>query len=460
MAPETDFDTLVLEHRRLARRLAQRYARKADQREDLEQVAYLGLVKAARRFQPERGVAFTTYALPTILGELRRFCRDTRWAVHVPRVMQERVQELRRFEDGYIGEHGRSANTVEAATALGWLEEDVLEARMAAGCLSAQSLNATLRTPEGTVGEVIECLGDEDTGFADADRRDELQRAMSRLTDRERRAIRLRGEAGCSTPEIAHRMGLSDPQASRLVSRAVRRLRAALDGDTLTVAPREDPFVRLADADPDLFASVPDDSRSAVVARRMTLPLGRWRGPSEEPEMLGLLVLSGALLRTITLDGKPRAELIGPGDLIPRDERSGALPAEATWQVVQPAELAVLSDSLCRWPSVVDALLRRAADRTHALAVQLAIADLRRAEDRLLRLFRALADRWGRRVPNGVAISVPLTHQMIAMLVGVHRPAATGALRRLQSEGRLRRTARDRWLLADSDPRSALRLAA
>ncbi len=459
MAPETDFDTLVLAHQRLARRLAQRYARSAEQREDLEQVAYLGLVKAARRYDPDRGVAFTTYALPTILGELRRFCRDTRWAVHVPRLMQERVQALRRVEDAHLAAHGSAVNTAEAATKLKWSEEDVLEARMAAGCLSAQSLNATLRTADGTVGEVIECIGDEDSGFDDADRRDELQRALSRLTHGERRAIRLRGEAGCSTPEIARSMGLSSPQASRLVSRAVRRLRAALDGDALTLAPREDPFVRLADADPDLFAGVPADARPATVARRMALPVGRWRGPVEE-RVLGLLVLDGALLRTVTLDGKPRAELIGPGDLIRRDEYSGSLPAESSWRVVQPAELAVLSESLCRWPSVVDALLRRAANRTHALAVQLAIGDLRRAEDRLLGLFGALADRWGRRVPDGIVISVPLTHEMIAMLVGVHRPAATSALRRLEREGRLRRTARDRWLLTDVRERPALRLAA
>src|SRR5687767_14342845 len=118
MAPQTDFETLVLEHQRLARRLAQRYARNADQREDLEQVAYLGLVKAARRYEPERGVAFTTYALPTILGELRRFCRDTRWAVHVPRLLQERVQQLRRLEDAHAAERGSSASTAEAADAL------------------------------------------------------------------------------------------------------------------------------------------------------------------------------------------------------------------------------------------------------------------------------------------------------------------------------------------------------
>jgi CRP-like cAMP-binding protein len=150
-----------------------------------------------------------------------------------------------------------------------------------------------------------------------------------------------------------------------------------------------------------------------------------------------------------------RAELIGPGDVILYDESS-----PAQWQVIQPAELAVLNESLRRWPAVVDALLRRAADRTHAFAVQLAIAGLRRSDDRLLTLFRALAERWGQRTQDGIAIPVPLTHETIALLAGVHRPAVRSALRRLEHEGRLRRPARDRWLLADACERPGLPLAA
>ena len=106
--PDADADELVLRHRRLARHLAHRFARGGEPREDLEQVAYLGLVKAARRFDAERGVAFSTFAMPTVLGELRRFCRDTRWAVHVPRSIQEDVQALRRLEDTHQIEHGRN----------------------------------------------------------------------------------------------------------------------------------------------------------------------------------------------------------------------------------------------------------------------------------------------------------------------------------------------------------------
>jgi CRP-like cAMP-binding protein len=278
---------------------------------------------------------------------------------------------------------------------------------------------------------------------------------MSRLTHSERRALRLRAEAGCSTPEIARAMDLSSPQASRLVARALRRLREALDGDALTPAPRTEPYVRLADADPELFDGVDSPAPPAAVARRLTLAPGRWRGPQEARNALGLLVLEGVLLRSVTLDGKPRAELLGPGDLIRGEE-----PSRAAWQVVQGAELAVLDESLCRWPKVVDELLRRADERSHALAMQLAITDLRRAEDRLLGLFRTLAGRWGRRVPDGIAISVPLTHDMLAMLVGVHRPTVTSALRRLERAGRLSRMARHQWLLCERERDTRLPIAA
>jgi RNA polymerase sigma-B factor len=223
-----DTEHLVLGYRRLARHLAQRYARSGDQREDLEQVAYLGLVKAARRFDADRGVAFTSFATPTILGELRRFCRDTRWSAHVPRAVQEQVQALRRIEDAHQLRHGRSPSAAEAAQALGCSEEDVLDARLAAGSLRPQSLNATVAGDDGTVGEVIECIGAEDLGFADAERRDELRRALAQLTGPERCALRLRAEAGCAIPEIAEHMGLSPAQASRLVARATSRLREAL----------------------------------------------------------------------------------------------------------------------------------------------------------------------------------------------------------------------------------------
>lgn len=226
--PQSYVNRLVLEHRHLARRLAQRYVRGGEPREDLEQAACLGLVKAARRFDPGRGVPFPAFAVPTIIGELRRFCRDTRWALHVPRAMQEQVQALRKVEQQLLMSQGSSPSTEAVAAALGWSHEEVLEAQLAGGCLAAESLNVPLRVSDGTIGEAIECIGDEDGGFASVEQRDELQRALSRLSAAERHALRLRAEFGCSAPEIARRIGVSVPQATRLVGQATRHLRAGL----------------------------------------------------------------------------------------------------------------------------------------------------------------------------------------------------------------------------------------
>ena len=233
---------------------------------------------------------------------------------------------------------------------------------MAAGCLSAQSLNATLRAADGTIGEAIEAIGDEDDGFADAERRDELQRALSRLTDRERRALQSSRrsrllDAGDRPPDGAVALPGVAARRARAAPAAARRSTARRS----PAAPREEAYVRLADADPELFAGVARGCatrrrRSARAARAGTL--ARPAGTSGTAS--GLLVLSGALLRTVTLDGKPRAELIGPGDLIRRDEPRARCrrtrPGASSSRRSSPCS----TSSLCRWPSVIDALLRRA----------------------------------------------------------------------------------------------------
>ncbi len=422
MAPECE--VLVLDHRRLARRLAQRYVRHGEQREDLEQVAYLGLVKAARRFDPERGVAFTTFAMPTILGELRRFCRDTRWTAHVPRSTQERVQALRRVEDA---RPGRAPSTAEAAELLGWSEEEVLETRLAAAGLSSQSLDAAA-SPEGEVP--IEALGRDEVGFERAERRDELQRALAQLPPREQIAVRLRGELDLSTPEIARHLGCSPSQASRLVGRATSRLREALGGEP----PRApEAAARAESAGPDLLERTPGTARRVGVVP----------GPVDASCDTWLLVVEGALLRSVA---PTRAELVGPGDVI---RGSG-------WEALAPSQLAVLDQRVLGAlpPAALDSLLKRVAQRADSLAKQLAMTDLRRIDDRLISLFRTLAERWGTETAEGVTVTLPLTHDTIAMLVGAHRPTVTSGLRRLSRAGLLRRCAPHRWLLQRSAPLS------
>jgi RNA polymerase sigma-B factor len=222
-------EELVLRHRSLARHLAQRYVRATDQREDLEQVACLGLVKAAQRFDAGRGTAFTAFAVPTILGELRRHCRDTRWAWHVPRPVQERVQALRRLEDEWRSRSGRAPSAREAAEALDCTPEEIIDARLAAATLAPESLNAPVRSADGTLGEALDRLPHEERGFEAAERRETLARALAGLDERARRALRLRAEAELTTAEIAGCLGLSPSQAGRLVARGLRQLRAELE---------------------------------------------------------------------------------------------------------------------------------------------------------------------------------------------------------------------------------------
>jgi RNA polymerase sigma factor (sigma-70 family) len=169
--------------------------------------------------------------------------------VHVPRAIQEQVQALRRIEDQHQLAHGRAPTPAQAAEALGWSAQDVLEARMAASCLTHRSLNVRLRTADGTLCEAIESVAGEDGAFAEVECRDELQHALARLTERERRALRLRADAGCSTPEIARRMRVSTPQAARLVARALQRLRAALDAEAVVTALERDDVLRRSGRD-------------------------------------------------------------------------------------------------------------------------------------------------------------------------------------------------------------------
>src|SRR3954447_24281988 len=133
---------MIVEHLPLARRLARRYSHSPQVADDLAQVAALGLVRAAARFDPSRGVWFSSFAIPTILGELRRHFRDTRWALHVPRELQERAQRVDREVERLTPTLGREPRPREVAASLDMSVEQVLEAQGAYAAFDAQSLNA------------------------------------------------------------------------------------------------------------------------------------------------------------------------------------------------------------------------------------------------------------------------------------------------------------------------------
>ena len=219
-------EELIHRHLPLACRLARRYARSPESIDDLTQVAALGLVKAVDRFDPDRGSAFSSFATPTILGELRRHFRDTRWAVHVPRELQERVQSVARAQDRLLTQLGHSPAPAEVADALNVPVEEVLEAREASSAFEAVSLDAPSPAPDEE-GEIARDVGEVDPGFDLVEDREAIQPALALLSARERRALQMRFDLDMTQSEIGERLGISQMHVSRILRGAVSRLRDA-----------------------------------------------------------------------------------------------------------------------------------------------------------------------------------------------------------------------------------------
>jgi RNA polymerase sigma-B factor len=207
----------------LARQLARRYHRAEEPFDDLLQVASLGLLKAIDRFDLDRGIAFSSYAVPTILGELKRHFRDRTWSVRVPRDLQELVLKV----DGTVSDLGRElhrAPTVtEISQRLSVTEEDILEALQAGGAYRATSLETPRGDEEGDT--LADSLGTDEDGFAQAEHRATLDRLLSAVGPREREVLRLRFQEDLTQAEIGERIGVSQMQVSRLIRQAVARLR-------------------------------------------------------------------------------------------------------------------------------------------------------------------------------------------------------------------------------------------
>jgi RNA polymerase sigma-B factor len=207
----------------LATRLAQRYRRGAEPLEDLVQVASVGLLKAIDRFDPERGTAFSSFAVPTIAGELKRYFRDKGWAVRVPRDLQELAQRVDRTTDRLMHELSRAPTVAEIADELGTTLEQVLEAREAAAAHRADSLDRPYDDEDGT--RVVDTLGAPEPGYLQAELSATLETMMSVLSDREREILRLRFAEDLTQSEIGQRVGVSQMHISRLLREAVTRLR-------------------------------------------------------------------------------------------------------------------------------------------------------------------------------------------------------------------------------------------
>jgi RNA polymerase sigma-B factor len=212
----------------LARQLAARYRHGGEPLEDLVQVACVGLIKAVDRYDPERGNGFTRYAVPTMLGEIKRHFRDKGWSVHVPRATQELVLKVGEALGDLPSRLGRSPTARDIAAAVNAPVEDVLEAMEAATAYEAVSLDAPrpgMNDDEAwTLGE---SLCEEEQGYELVEIGETLRGTLEALPARERLILRLRFEEDLTQAEIAERVGVSQMHVSRLLRRSLDRLSAA-----------------------------------------------------------------------------------------------------------------------------------------------------------------------------------------------------------------------------------------
>jgi len=222
-------DELIEAHLGLAEYLARRFSNRGEPLDDLTQVASVGLLKAVDRFDPTRGVEFSTYATHTIVGELKRHFRDKGWAVRAPRRMQELYLRLGRIVSTLSQELGRSPTIPELAAEAQVSEEEVLEALEAGQAYRFASLDAP--SPGEDEGDTMSAqLGEEDSGMIDAEHRVALSPLLAQLPKREQVILHLRFFEGLTQSGIAERLGISQMHVSRLLARSLAQLRSAAEG--------------------------------------------------------------------------------------------------------------------------------------------------------------------------------------------------------------------------------------
>ena len=209
----------------LARQLARRYQRAKEPLDDLVQVASIGLVKAVDRFDPSRGIAFSSYAVPTILGELKRYFRDSGWALHVPRGTQERAMQVDRAIKELAGREGRSPSVAEVAEHADLSVEDVLTAMEASLAYEAVSLESERAGTDPGGDTYAESIGSDDERYELVEYGASIAPALDALSARDRLILHLRFAEDLTQSQIAERIGVSQMQVSRLIRRSLARLR-------------------------------------------------------------------------------------------------------------------------------------------------------------------------------------------------------------------------------------------
>ncbi|MFG3251340.1 RNA polymerase sigma factor SigF [Streptomyces sp. NPDC048187] len=224
-------DTLIELNLPLVRYAAARFRSRNEPMEDIVQVGTIGLIKAIDRFDCERGVEFPTFAMPTVVGEIKRFFRDTSWSVRVPRRLQELRLALTKASDELSQKLDRSPTVGELAAVLGVSEEDVVDGLAVGNAYTASSLDSPAPEDDGGEGSLADRLGYEDTALEGVEYRESLKPLLAKLPPRERRIIMLRFFANMTQSQIGEEVGISQMHVSRLLTRTLSQLREGLISD-------------------------------------------------------------------------------------------------------------------------------------------------------------------------------------------------------------------------------------
>ncbi|MCZ4123510.1 RNA polymerase sigma factor SigF [Streptomyces sp. H39-S7] len=234
-SPERTYvrDTLIELNLPLVRYAAARFRSRNEPMEDIVQVGTIGLIKAIDRFDCNRGVEFPTFAMPTIVGEVKRFFRDTSWSVRVPRRLQELRLALTKASDELAQKLDRSPTVAELAVCLGVSEEDVVDGLAVGNAYTASSLDSPPPEDDGGGGEgtLADRLGYEDTALEGVEYRESLKPLLAQLPPRERQIIMLRFFANMTQSQIGEEVGISQMHVSRLLTRTLAQLRDGLTAE-------------------------------------------------------------------------------------------------------------------------------------------------------------------------------------------------------------------------------------
>jgi RNA polymerase sigma-B factor len=222
-------DQIVTMHLPLAAFLARRFRDRGESLEDLTQVATIGLLKAVDRFEPERGVEFSTFATPTVVGEIKRHFRDKGWAIRVPRRLQELRLAITRATAELSQTSGRSPTVSELAAHLGVSEDDILEGLESAQAYATLSLDAAASSDGSDEGaSLVDTLGEDDAALQEVEARATVDPLLAGLPPRERRIVEMRFYENLTQSQIAERVGVSQMHVSRLLAKSLAQMRTTL----------------------------------------------------------------------------------------------------------------------------------------------------------------------------------------------------------------------------------------